>query len=114
MKKFNCKCCGDCCSGDMDIFLNHYDLYKIAAHLGMKSTRELFERKLVELKEGQKGLLLPKLLFKTHPYRFCPFLVNDLDEDNVLKGYCSLHPFTKPLVCILAPTSREYNTESIQ
>ncbi len=96
----------------MDIFLNHFDLYKMARHLGMKSTRELFDRRLVELKEGQKGLLIPKLLFKTHPCRFCPFLINDLDENNVLKSYCSLHPHRKPLVCILAPTSREFDTES--
>jgi hypothetical protein len=64
----------------------------------------------VEIKEGQNKVLLPKLRFKTSPYKFCPFLINDLDENNMLKSYCSLHPYAKPLVCILAPISREYDT----
>ena len=112
MKNFNCTCCGECCSGDIDIYINHYDLYKIAKHLQMESTKELFDKKFVELKEGQNRILLPKLRFKTSPYKFCPFLVNDLDENNILKSYCSLHPLAKPLVCALAPVSKEYDTDT--
>jgi len=38
-------------------------------------------------------------------------LINDLDENNNLKGLCSLHPYIKPLVCILSPVSRIYSSD---
>ncbi len=78
----------------------------------MTGTKELFDKKFVELKEGQNNVFLPKIHFKTYPYKFCPFLINDPDENNILKSYCSIHPQTKPLVCKLAPISREYDTET--
>lgn len=110
MKKFNCLCCGDCCSGNMSIKLNIYDLYKMGKHLKLNSTKELFDKKILCFKTGQNSIFIPEIVFKTSPYKFCPFLINDLNEDMVLKGYCSLHPFIKPLVCILAPISKLYKT----
>ena len=112
MKSFNCLCCGDCCSGNMDIKLNLYDLYKLSKHLKYSSTSELFSNKIVELKKGQNNVFIPTLIFKKDPYPFCPFLINDLQEDSTLKGFCSIHPFVKPLVCILAPYSKEYDSGS--
>ncbi|MBN2618430.1 MAG: YkgJ family cysteine cluster protein [Spirochaetales bacterium] len=109
MKLFDCKCCGDCCSGLMDIKLNLYDLYKIAKHLNLDSTKQLFEKKIVALRDSQNGIKQPFIVFKKSPYKFCPFLINDISENYDLKGYCSLHPYIKPLVCILAPISREYD-----
>lgn len=109
---FDCSCCGDCCSGDMDIFVNIYDLYKITKYLGYKNSKELFESRLFKFIPGQNGLSLPKINFKTKPYKFCPFLTNSVDDDLNLKGFCTLHPLNKPLVCILAPISREIDIES--
>lgn len=106
---FDCSCCGDCCSGDMDIFVNIYDLYKISNFLGLKNSKELFNSGLFTLEKGQNNMICPKIKFKTQPYKFCPFLTNSVDEDFKLKGYCKLHPYHKPLVCILAPISRELN-----
>ncbi len=98
----------------MDIKLNLYDLYKIGKYLGLESTSQLFNKKIVSLSKGQNGIDIPKMIFKTSPYTFCPFLINDMDEDMNLKGYCSLHPYKKPLVCILAPISKEYDTETLK
>ncbi len=112
MDFFNCRCCGDCCSGEMIINLNIYDLFKMARHLSLKNTKELFDKGFVKLSIGQNGVYIPQIKFKTVPYKFCPFLINDLNEEMVLKGYCSLHPYKKPLVCILAPYSKEFDTKT--
>ncbi|MDC7242082.1 MAG: hypothetical protein PQJ50_17140, partial [Spirochaetales bacterium] len=50
--------------------------------------------------------------FKTKPFQFCPFLVNDFDEETGLRGLCSLHLIHKPLVCRLAPLTRQIDLES--
>ncbi|QEN05846.1 hypothetical protein EW093_14430 [Thiospirochaeta perfilievii] len=112
MKEFQCKCCGDCCSGDMEIFLNLYDLYKIAKHRGYTSTKTLFDNRIVSIAKGQNSMLFPRMVFKKYPYKFCPFLINDVDEKMNIRGFCSLHPYTKPLVCILAPHSKIYDNDS--
>ena len=112
MKNFNCSCCGDCCSGEMTIRLNHYDLYKIGKHFNLYNSKELFDRGLIKLKLGQNNVQIPTINFKINPYKFCPFLINDINENNILKGFCSLHPYIKPLVCILSPYSREYDSLS--
>ncbi|MGL1894221.1 MAG: hypothetical protein OCD02_21505 [Spirochaetaceae bacterium] len=109
MKKFNCLCCGDCCSGNMKINLNLYDVYKLGKHMGFSSTKELFEKNILKLVLGQNSIKIPQMVFKIVPYKFCPFLINDVDEEMKLKGYCSLHPYKKPLVCILAPISKEFD-----
>lgn len=111
MKRFNCTSCGDCCSGLMEIRLNLYDLYKMAKHLKLTNTKLLFTKGYLKLIKGQNNILIPQMIFKIKPYSFCPFLINDLDEEMELKGYCSLHPYIKPLVCILAPISKEYDIE---
>lgn len=95
----------------MNIKLNIYDLFKLGKHLKLNSTKELFDKKLLKFKIGQNGITIPEINFKTSPYKFCPFLINDLSEKMKLKGYCSLHPFIKPLVCILAPISKIFETD---
>jgi len=104
--QFRCSCCGDCCSGNMDININLYDLYKIALKLDHSSTEELFHQKLVTLVEGQNGAWIPRIQFRRKPFSFCPWLINDLGDEGVLRGFCSLHPHDKPLVCKLAPVGR--------
>jgi len=108
---FSCTLCGECCSGDMKVFLNSHDLYKMGRFLKLTHTGELFSRRLVILDRGQNGLLLPRILFKTKPFSFCPFLVNDFQEETGLRGLCSLHPDSKPLVCRMAPLCREIDLE---
>jgi len=103
---FQCSCCGECCSGNMDININLYDLYKIAQKLGFPSTEQLFHQKFVKLAEGQNGAWIPRINFRRKPFPFCPWLINDLGDDSVLRGFCSLHPQDKPLVCKLAPAGR--------
>jgi len=49
----------------------------------------------------------PRIRFRTHPIRQCPFLVNDVGDDGVYRGLCSLHPHFKPLVCTLSPLTRD-------
>ena len=110
-QKFNCTLCGECCSGDMKVFLNPYDLYKMGTFLKLSHTKELFEKNLICLDSGQNGINLPRILFKTYPFQFCPFLINDFDEETGLRGLCSLHPGHKPLVCALAPLTRELDLE---
>ncbi len=102
---FSCTLCGECCSGDMEVFLNSYDLYKMGRFLGFHRSETLFQRGRVTLSQGQGGLSLPKIRFKSQPFPFCPFLINDLTEKG-LRGLCSLHEKHKPLVCALAPLSR--------
>jgi len=108
---FSCTLCGECCSGDMKVFLNSYDLYKMGRKLKMEHTLELFEKGYVSLDWGQNGLRLPRIQFKTKPFPFCPFLMNDFQEERGLLGLCSLHPVYKPLVCKLAPLYREIDLQ---
>lgn len=95
----------------MNIKLNLFDLFKMAKHLNLNSTGELFEQRYLTLIPGQNGMIIPEIYFKKTPYEFCPFLINDLNENMELKGFCSLHPYIKPLVCILAPISRIYDSD---
>jgi hypothetical protein len=103
---FQCTCCGDCCTGNMEININIYDLYKLAVRFGMTSTGELFEKGFIKLVQVQNGCWTPQIIFKTQPFQFCPWLINDLGDDEVLRGFCSLHPFDKPLICKMAPAGR--------
>ncbi len=103
---FQCTCCGDCCTGNMEININVYDLYKIARRLKLPSTGDLFKKKLVELQQVQNNCWTPQLVFKTSPFVFCPWLINDMGDDDVLRGFCSLHSHDKPLICKMAPAGR--------
>ncbi|OQY31110.1 MAG: hypothetical protein B6241_14785 [Spirochaetaceae bacterium 4572_59] len=111
-RRFSCTLCGECCSGTMEVFLNPYDLYKMGRFLNMSHSIELFEKKLIEWAPGQNSLLLPKIRFKTEPFSFCPFLINDYQDELGLRGLCSLHPEHKPLVCHLAPLTRQIDLET--
>jgi Fe-S-cluster containining protein len=109
---FKCTLCGECCSGEMKVFLNSFDLYKMGRFLKKNHTEELFKDRLIQLDKGQNDLLLPRIKFKTRPFLFCPFLINDFQEDLGLRGFCSLHLEHKPLVCRLAPLSRRIDLET--
>ena len=104
---FECTKCGNCCTGDIRISLNLYDLYKMARFLKMESTRELFDQNYVSLfKHNEHNVWLPEIQFKTKPLKFCPFLINEADDKNYIQGLCSLHPEHKPLICAMAPVGR--------
>ncbi|MBB6481323.1 hypothetical protein [Spirochaeta isovalerica] len=103
---FGCTCCGDCCSGNMKIHINLFDLFKIAVRLGFSSTGTLFSANLIKLVQGQNGAWIPIINFKKKPFPFCPWLINEQGDDDVLRGFCSLHPHDKPLVCKMAPVGR--------
>ncbi len=96
----------------MKVFVNSHDLFKMGRFLGFSHTGELFEGGFICMDKGQNGLFLPRIRFKTRPFSFCPFLINDLGEDGVLRGRCSLHLEHKPLVCRLAPLHRMLDLES--
>ncbi|MDC7224076.1 MAG: YkgJ family cysteine cluster protein [Spirochaetales bacterium] len=111
-KPFKCRLCGECCSGDMKVFLNPDDLNLLSAYLGNCSGEELFLRRYVTWDE-KSGVKQPRLLFKEFQgIGFCPFLENRLEEDGTLKGLCQLHPHYKPLVCHLAPLTRSVDFET--
>lgn len=73
----------------------------------LSSTGELFEKGLVKLVQVQNESWTPQIVFKSSPFKFCPWLINDLGDDDVLRGFCSLHPHHKPLICKMAPAGRE-------
>ncbi len=107
--KFECTICGECCRGNQKVWLNPADLKRLARHLDLGGLEALEERRIVVMEAGEHGIRRPRLLFPRGPAgKACRFLINDLDEDERLWGRCSLH-FTeaKPLVCRLAPLSRE-------
>lgn len=110
---FHCQMCGECCSGDMRVFLNPYDLEKIRDYLEIDNSQDLLDQGLITLDKGQYGLILPRIAFKrSSDLLFCPFLENRIEEDGNYHGCCSLHPVKKPLVCALAPMARELDLDS--
>ncbi len=110
---FACTLCGDCCRGEQEVLLNWYDLYKMAQYLGFGHTADLFAKGWVELvRDKNQTVWRPRIRFKEKPLRFCPFLINELQDDGQLKGYCQLHPGHKPLVCALAPVGCRYDSET--
>ncbi len=96
----------------MKVFVNSYDLFKMGRFLGLSHTGELFDKAYICMNAGQNGLNLPRLRFKRKPFPFCPFLMNDLGDDGVLRGRCSLHLKHKPLICRLAPLHRYLDLET--
>lgn len=103
---FKCTLCANCCTGDQKVHLDLYDLYKMAQIQNFDHTGKLFSASLVNLISTERGVYLPRIRFKHKPFRFCPFLINDIQS-----GYCQLHPKSKPLVCSLAPVGREVDFE---
>lgn len=107
-REFHCRMCGECCSGNMQVFLNPRDLEKIGKFLKIDSNQRLLEEGVICLEKGQHQLLLPRIAFKkSASIRFCPFLENRIEEGGEYHGCCMLHPHKKPLVCALAPMARE-------
>lgn len=111
---FECTQCGDCCRGDMQVELSLYDLYKMALFLKFNSTKELFSNGYVYLQQHPQGVWMPNLRFKTYPAKFCPFLINEADDQQYWRGLCSLHPHAKPLVCALSPVGRVLDFDASQ
>ena len=115
MKAFNCQCCGECCRGEMKVFLNPGDLFLIAEFKNLKNTKQLFDESYVIIDKSRNNAPLPRLRFSKGPAGSCPFLENRLIEEDgaslLLKGMCELHPDHKPLVCLLAPFYREVNLQ---
>ncbi|MEJ2544098.1 MAG: YkgJ family cysteine cluster protein [Calditrichaceae bacterium] len=104
---FECTKCGNCCSGNIRISLNLFDLYKMARFLKLNSTKELFQDNYVRLfKHEEHNVWLTEIQFKSDPLKFCPFLINEADDKNYMQGLCSLHPEHKPLICAMAPVGR--------
>lgn len=101
--------CGNCCTGDQQVNLTPFDIYKITKFKGYDHTKFLFENNLVHLVQSQNNAWIPQIKFKSvskENHKFCPFLINELDEQNKLLGLCSLHPESKPLICSMAPVGR--------
>lgn len=106
---FECTKCGNCCTGDQKVNLNPYDLYKMARYKGFNHTKDLFDSRLVHLVKSQNNAWIPQIKFKSvskKKLKFCPFLVNQITDDNKLLGLCSLHPNLKPLICSMSPVGR--------
>jgi len=86
------------------------DMKLLVTRLDFSSVGDLRRQGLVTLVResvGQAFVWRPHMRFRTRPVRQCPFLVNDVGEDGLYRGLCSLHPDFKPLVCTLSPLSRE-------
>lgn len=107
--EFKCILCGECCRGDQKVWLNPADMERLARHLNLGNSDKLIELHIVSAEPGEHGVSRPRLSFSQTPVGpACRFLVNDLDENERLWGKCSLHGTdAKPLVCRLAPLSRE-------
>lgn len=112
--RFECRQCGSCCTGNMKIHLNLYDLYKMSRFIKFAGADELFDQKFVYLAPGENKTWIPQIRFKNKPFKFCPFLINEMDEQDRLKGFCSMHPDSKPLICAQAPVGRiiDFKTNS--
>ncbi len=109
---FECKLCGECCSGTMKVFLNPMDVLILASHMKFKHTTELWENNYLITEEGQNKALLPRMKFAGLSPGFCPFIINNWNEEtSCLKGICSLHRKAKPLICRLAPVAREVDLD---
>ena len=113
--RFSCTMCAHCCTGDQEVLLTPFDLYKMGRFLHYETSEELFDNGWAELVKNENNVWRPQIRFKIKPFKYCPFLSNELDEDSTLIGRCQLHPEHKPLVCAMAPVGRivdmEKNTE---
>jgi Fe-S-cluster containining protein len=102
---FNCTLCGECCSGEMKVFVNPRDMALLCEYFSCPP-EELTSRGYL-IGDRRNGAVLPRIKFREFSgVKFCPFLENRLEDDGSLKGLCRLHPHFKPLVCHLAPLSR--------
>jgi Fe-S-cluster containining protein len=110
VRRFRCNGCGECCRGDITIWLNLEDLGRMAEFLGYPKTSLLLENGWVSEGSLDAGGFRPFLKFKESCFRFCPFLENRLDENDRLFGDCRLHGEHQPLVCRLSPVGRYWSS----
>ena len=109
--QFECTRCGNCCTGDQKVFLNLYDLYKLARYHQFDNTQMLFDRGIVLLVRDQNMAFLPRLRFRLKPFAFCPYLMHEELGKKNIQTYCQLHAHFKPLVCSMAPVGRIIDLE---
>jgi len=97
---FQCQRCGECCRdrASAPIILTGYDMYKLAGALGMRSTMELLETRIVTV---TPDCGLPTCVLSVTPEGAC-CLLNGSD--------CAVHD-AKPAVCALYPLGRIYDAE---
>ena len=98
---FQCQRCGDCCRTRITapIILTGYDMYKLAGALGMRSTMDLLETRIVSV--SQTTYSLPICVLSVTPEGTCCLL----DGSD-----CAVHE-AKPAVCALYPLGRVYDAE---
>lgn len=98
---FRCQRCGACCRDRISapIILTGYDMYKLAGALGMRSTMDLIETRIVSVSQTAYGL--PICVLSVTPEGACCLLVG---KD------CAVHE-AKPAVCALYPLGRVYDAE---
>ena len=109
---FECTMCANCCTGDTQILLDFYDLYKMGRYLNFSNSGKLFKKNYVFLTKTENDMWRPQLRFKKKPFSFCPFLTHQIDNSGKIGGLCQLHPDNKPLVCATAPIGRRYDFEA--
>jgi Fe-S-cluster containining protein len=102
MKKFFCKACGKCCSGDGSVFLYPDDIKRMAERLDL-SVQEFADKytdhiMLEGIEEGGSYFYMPYLILKKNKGISCVFL-----KDKV----CSIHEF-KPIQCSITPFTSEF------
>lgn len=109
---YQCRLCGQCCSGTMEVFLNPGDLHALGVYLNMDHTDRLYDEGLIKNAPGQFNIPWPRLWFRGRPPRFCPFVENHWSETSGLKALCRLQNKAKPLICRLAPVTRTADLET--
>ena len=99
---FECQRCGNCCRdrASAPIILTSYDAYRLAGALGMRSTLDLLEARIVSVAPNAYGLPICALSV-TLEGACCLLDGND----------CAVHN-AKPAVCALYPLGRVYDTEA--
>ena len=98
---FQCQRCGACCRDRISapIILTGYDMYKLAGALGMRSTMDLIETRIVSVSQTSSGL--PICVLSVTPEGVCCLLEG---RD------CAVHE-AKPAVCALYPLGRIYDAD---
>ena len=110
--RYQCRLCGQCCSGTMEVYLNPGDLHALGLFLRLSHTDELYRKGLIKDSPGQYRIPWPRLWFRGRPPRFCPFVENHWSESGGIKALCRLQNKAKPLICRLAPVTRTADLET--
>jgi uncharacterized protein len=92
---FACRCCGTCCSSDLEIFVNTQDIWNLRNHF-RRPTSFLIENYLAVERRPEFGSY-PVCVLRTRK-GYCPFLSYHL---------CSVHP-SRPAGCRLFPVVHSY------